>query len=283
MPPRRQPTARQERLGTELRKMREAAGMTARDTAGLLGTNNIQMSQMESGRAGVSEARIRRMASHYACDDNDYIDALVAMATDRTRGWWEEYRGVLPPGFLDLSELEHHATYRMDVELMHVPGLLQTEEYARAVFGYRLPTLPESELEPRVAHRMRRRVIIDREDPIRYEAITHEAALRIMVGDRASARRQLTRILELSEAERIAVRVIPFGKEGFGGAGWTMMYVGGLVPRLDTVARDSPHGTDFLDAASQLGAFRRLFDKMEGESLAPSQSRDFIHQVAKEL
>ena len=65
--------------------------------------------------AGVSEERLRRLAAHYACTDEELIDALVAMATDRTRGWWEEYRGVLPTSFLDLAELEHHATFLRDV------------------------------------------------------------------------------------------------------------------------------------------------------------------------
>ncbi|NGO72029.1 helix-turn-helix domain-containing protein [Streptomyces boncukensis] len=283
MPPRRQPTARQERLGAELRKMREAAGITGRDAAGLLGTNNIQVSQMEAGRAGVSEDRVRRMAAHYACDDADYIDALVAMATDRTKGWWEEYRGVLPSGFLDLSEMEHHATYRRDVALIHVPGLLQTEEYARAVFSYRHPPLPESELEPRVAHRMRRKTFIEEASSRKYAAVTHESALRIRVGDRAAARRQLIQLLELSAEDQVSLRVIPFDRDDFGGAGWAMGYMGTPVPQLDTVTRDTPYGTHFLDAESQLQRSRVLFHRMEGESLTLTQSRDFIHQIAKEL
>src|ERR1044072_4612706 len=106
---RREPTARQVRLGTELRRLREAAGLTAIEAAALLGANRAQMSHIESGLAGVSEERLRRLASHYACTDKEFIEALAAMATDRTRGWWEEYRGLLPTSFLDLSELEHHA------------------------------------------------------------------------------------------------------------------------------------------------------------------------------
>ncbi|MGC5362047.1 Scr1 family TA system antitoxin-like transcriptional regulator [Streptomyces sp. DT24] len=89
------------------------------------------MSQVEAGDAGVSEARLHRLVAHCACDDVELIDALAAMATDRIRGWWEEYRVLLPPVFLGLSELEHHASFRRDVEIIHVPGLLQTEDYAR--------------------------------------------------------------------------------------------------------------------------------------------------------
>jgi hypothetical protein len=231
----------------------------------------------------VSEARVRQLAAHYSCTDTELINALVAMATDRTRGWWEEYRGLLPASFLDLAELEYHATHRWDVESLNVPGLMQTEAYAHAVFSYRVPELPRADTELRVEHRLRRRTIIEGSAPIPYEAVIHEAALRIRVGDRAAARTQLARILELSEADHVSVRVIPFDLDGFAGAWSTMMYAGGAVPKLDTVVRDAPHGTAFVDSEAQLGAFRTLFRKVEAASLDPGRSRDFIHRLAKEL
>ena len=283
MPPRRQPTARQERLGAELRKLREAAGLKATEAASLLGVNSVQMSQIESGVAGVSEERLRRLVAHYACDDEELISALAVMAADRTRGWWEEYRGSLPHPFLDLSELEHHARFRWDVDFLHVPGLLQTEAYARALFSYVNPEFPEEEVDHRVEHRLRRQVIIEGPEPVPYEAVVHEAALRIRVGDRAQARAQLRRILEMSELSHVSVRVIPFDVDGFGGAGSTMVYAGGAVPALDTVVRDGPHGTVFIDAEAQLHRFRTLFRKLESVALGPGRSRDFIHRLAKEL
>ena len=144
---RRRPTARQVRLGAELRKLREAAGLKAREAAALLGADSVQMSQIESGIAGVSEARVRRLAAHYSCADRELVDALVAMATERARGWWESYRDDLPTAFLDLPELEHHARYRWDADFLHVPGLLQTEDYARALFAFVNPEFPESDVE----------------------------------------------------------------------------------------------------------------------------------------
>ncbi|MBR7679316.1 transcriptional regulator, partial [Streptomyces daliensis] len=92
--------------------------------------------QIESGIAGVSEERLRRLAAHYACDDEALIAGLVAMATERKRGWWEKYRGSLPHAFLDLAELEHHAGVQWDVDFLHIAGLLQTEDYSRALFSY---------------------------------------------------------------------------------------------------------------------------------------------------
>lgn len=283
MPRRREPTARQERLGAELRKLREAAGLTGREAAALLGTDAAQMSQIEAGTAGVSAERVRRLAAQYSCTDAALVDALVAMATDRTRGWWEEYRGRLPTPFMDLPELEHHASYRWDVEFLHVPGLLQTPEYARALFAYVNPEFSESDIERWVEHRMRRRIIIERPDPVPYEALVHEAALRIRVGDRSTARAQLARVQELSEADHVTVRVIPFDLDDFGGAGSAMVYSGGPVPSLDTVVRDGPSGPVFIDAEAQLSRYRTLFLRVEAVSLGPDRSRDFIHRLAKEL
>lgn len=280
---RRNPTARQTRLGAELRKLREASGLKATAAAALLGVNSAQMSHIESGTAGVSEERVRRLAANYACGDGKLTEALVAMATDRTRGWWEEYRGVLPTAYLDLAELDHHATFRHDVAVSHLPGLFQTEAYARALFSYMNPEFPESELDHRVSHRMKRKLIIEDPDPIPYDTVIHEAALRIRVAGRTAFRAQLVRVLELSEAEHVTVRVIPFGLDDFPGAGSAMVYLGGAVTHLDTVIRDAPHGTGFIDSAAQLEHFRRLFRRVSEAALDPEQSRDLIHQSAKEL
>ena len=280
---RRDPTARQMRLAVELRRLREAAGLTNRQAADLLGVSTAQVSQIESGVAGVSEKRLRRLAAHYSCADSELIDALAAMATDRTRGWWEEYRGHLPTPFLDLAELEHHATSLREAQFLYIPGPLQTEDYARAVYAYRVPELPHEELELRVQHRMRRKVILEGPAPKPYEAVIHEAALRIMVSHRAASRAQLARVVQLSEADHIAVRVIPFDLEDFAGAASAMTYAAGSVPNLDTVVRDGPHGATFIDSEAQLGAFRTLFRKVEAVSLDTAQSRDFIHKLANEL
>ncbi|MFF7351702.1 MULTISPECIES: helix-turn-helix domain-containing protein [Streptomyces] len=275
---RREPTARQLRLATELRRLREAAGLNSRQAAALLGVNPAQITHIESALAGVSEQRIRRLASHYACTDDEFVNSLVAMAVDRTCGWWEEYRGLLPTSFLDLSELEHHAKFLRHVAILYVPGLLQTEDYSRAVFSSRLPELTREELELRIQHRRARQKFT-----LPYEAVIHESALRIRVSDRAVARAQLARLVELSEAEHISLRVIPFDLDGFASASSTMTYVGGPVPKLDTVVRDALHGSAFIDSEAQLNTYRTSFRKVEAVSLAPEQSRDFIHKLTKEL
>ncbi|MGW1745002.1 helix-turn-helix domain-containing protein [Streptomyces sp. NPDC002092] len=282
MPPRSNPTARQVRLGAELRKLREAAGLKAREVASFLNSTSVQMSQMEAGIAGVSAERVRRLAAHYGCADEEFVDALATMATERTRGWWEEYRGVLHPVFLDTAEIEHHATSLREVVITYVPGLLQTADYARAVYAYVQPGLPESELAPWVEHRMKRRAVIEGDNPTPYETLIHECALRVRVSDRAVWRTQLRQILDQIEQQHATVRVIPFDQDGFGGAGISMMYACGLVPQLDTGLRDAPTGVAFIDAEPQLNQLRTLFLRMQAASLDPIASRDFIHRLAKE-
>ncbi|MBP5863609.1 helix-turn-helix domain-containing protein [Streptomyces sp. LBUM 1484] len=275
---RREPTARQMRLANELRRLREAAGLSSREAASLLGVSPAQITHIESALAGVSELRLRRLASHYACTDEEFIDALVAMATDRTRGWWEEHRGLLPTPFLDLAELEHHARFQRHVAILYVPGLLQTEDYARAVFSSRLPELTEEEVELRIRHRMARQAVA-----LPYEAVIHEAALRIRVSDRAASRAQLAKILDLSEVDNVTVRVIPFDLDGFARAASAMAFVGGPLSKLDTVVRDAPHGSVFIDSEAQLNSYRTRFRRVEDASLEPGASREFIHNLAREL
>ncbi|MFI1967343.1 helix-turn-helix domain-containing protein [Streptomyces pathocidini] len=280
MPPRSTPTARQERLGAELRKLREAAGVTARDAAALLGSGSTQMSHIEAGRFGISEDRIRRLAGHYACDDHQLVDALVTMANERSKGWWEEFRGVVGPMSLDLAELEHHATSLRALQVIHIPGILQTEDHMRTVFRYNSPDLPPRDLDAHIEFRMRRKDVLQ-DSP--FDAIVHEAALRIKVGGAKVARAQLEHVLEMSERDKVTVRVIPFDVDDFAGTGYSILYAGGSVPQLDTVHIDTAHGVIFVDAEAQLRRYRSLFQRIEASVLSVAESRKLIHRIARDL
>ncbi|WP_409239334.1 helix-turn-helix domain-containing protein [Streptomyces sp. PA5.6] len=263
--------------------MRERAGLTARAAASLIGSNYMQQSHVESGRSGISEERIRRLAAHCACEDGAYVDALVAMATERGKGWWEKYRGIVAPSGLGLAELEHHAERIRTFQVAHIPGLLQTGDHMRAAFRYVLPEGLEKDLEDYVAFRQHRQQIIDDSHATPYEAVIHEAALRIRVGGRKATRAQLKRILEQSELSHVSVRVLPFASEDFAGAGHSMLYVHGRVQQLDTVQLDTAHGGEFLDAEPLLTQYRRRYDQVVGAALEPGRSREFIAHVLQEL
>ncbi|MFF4093101.1 helix-turn-helix domain-containing protein [Streptomyces sp. NPDC001834] len=284
MPPRDNPTARQVRLGCELRKLREQAGMTAREAAGLISTDQAKISHIEAGRIGVSEERIRRLASFYSCDDTALIDALCAISREhRGQFWWDEYRGVLAPGFLNIAELEHHARYLRCLQSVTMPGLLQTPEYARALFEGALPRLPDDEVEARVEHRMRRQAVLDREDPPKFDLVIHEAGLRMRPGGRKVARAQMERLLEETRRPAVTVRVIPFAAEQFVEVTQTVLYAGGVTPQLDTVHIDAPFKGVYLDAVADLNRYRMQLDFAGRVSLDPDESRSFIHHLARDL
>ncbi|MEU7636410.1 MULTISPECIES: helix-turn-helix domain-containing protein [unclassified Streptomyces] len=284
MPPRDNPTARQARLGAELRKLRERAGKTAREAAGRVSTDQAKISHIEAGRVGVSEDRIRRLATFYACDDDAFVDALCAIARERRgQNWWDRYRGILAPGFLDIAELEHHATRLCCLQPVTFPGILQTEEYAHALFAGVIPQLPEDEIQARVEHRMERRAILERDSAPQFEAIVHEAALRMRVGGRKVARAQLEYLLSTSERPGLTLRVIPFTSEDFVEVTQTVMYASGVAPQLDTVHIDTPFGGRFLDAAADLDRYRTLLGFAEQTALSPEESQSFIHHIAREL
>lgn len=283
MPPRSTPTARQQRLGSELRKLRERAGLSSSEAAIQLGIDRARISNTEAGRFGVSPDRVRAFARILGCADEQYIEALAAMAADRVKGWWEEYREDLPAYWLDLAELEYHATTLHSVVTMHMPGLLQTEEYAKSVFATAVPELAPAELRRRLSHRMKRRDILDREDAPQCVFLVHEAALRMQFGGREVARAQLIHLAEASERQNITVRTIPFSAGGFPNAGNSMLYAGGAVPRLDTVQLDAGHGSVMLDAETHLDNYRAILNRTKELAMNPEQSCDLILEVMRSM
>ncbi|MFJ9406114.1 helix-turn-helix domain-containing protein [Streptomyces sp. NPDC101393] len=283
MPTRTTPTVRQKRLGAELRKMRLAAGATTEYAAGLLGIDRTRVSNMEGGIRPVSPERVRTLACNYACPDALYADALAAMAADRERGWWERDRGTLAAGLLDIAELEWHAARISTTQSVHVPGLFQTEDYARAVFAAVLPPPTRLEVELRVAHRLERQRVFERPEPLAYVAYVHEAALRMRFGGTDVMRHQLAHLCHASERDRVEIRVLPVEVGAFPGAGHALLYADGVVPQLDTVQLDSAHGPEFTHAEAQLAKYRAHLDWMDNASLSAPASRDFIRKVERSL
>ncbi|KUO20643.1 helix-turn-helix domain-containing protein [Streptomyces dysideae] len=281
---RNNPTGRQLRLGTELRKLRDRAGLTAAEASQLLGVKPNQISNMEAGRAGVSAERVRTMACTYECSDTAHIKALVGMTGDRKRGWWEAYREILPAPLLDLAELEQHAHSLRGATTARVPGLLQTREYALEIFRQAVTELSPPDIEHRLSFRIKRQAILFREDnPTPYEAIVHEAALRMKVGGPTVARQQLQHMLDMSDRDHITLRAITFDVGAYPGSGQSIYYAHGPVPQLDTVHLDQSHGLVFLDAEAQLHKYRTLFERVEAVALDPGKTRDLIHNVMREL
>ncbi|WP_327289834.1 helix-turn-helix domain-containing protein [Streptomyces sp. NBC_01198] len=283
MPPRSNPSARQQRLGAELRRLREDAGLSTEQAAGLLDTKRTVISSTEAGRHGISPERVRRIAFVYDCTDQELIGALVAMCGDRAQGWWEDFRGILPLTFLDIAEMEWHARGLRVSTMTHMPGQFQTEAYARALFRAAIPPLPEAEVEARVAHRVQRHQAIDRPDAPPYELVVHEGALRTEVGGRAVLRDQLAHLMAAAERDNVTVQAIPFSAGAFPGSGQSILYARAPVPRLDTALADRITVGEFVHAEAHLCKYRLQLDAMQRISLPPEKTLNLMHSIASQL
>jgi transcriptional regulator with XRE-family HTH domain len=284
MAPRNALTGRQRRLSTEMRRMREQAGISIQEAAALLAADRTMISNIEAGRTGLSDERVRQIACHYKCPDRPLVEALSDMARGRrTRHWWDEYRGRLPGGHLDVSEIEFHARAIRTAQTVHLPGLLQTEDHARAIFDFAVPKLPRLEVELRVAHRMGRQSVLTGKNPTPYLGIVHEAALRLEFGGHDVARQQLHHLADMTGRPNVTLLVIPFSAGAFHGAGQSILYTLGPVAQLDTVQLDTAFGAHFADAPTPLANYRSLLDLMERSALPADESQKLIRSIARDL
>ncbi|GHF70086.1 helix-turn-helix domain-containing protein [Kitasatospora xanthocidica] len=282
MPPRANPTLRQRRFGTELRRMREQAGYGGSELGRLVGMNPAQVTQMESGRIGISADRLRTIASACNYANRPMIDALADIITERGRGWWEEYREVLTTDFLEVAEIEHHAKTLSVCTTTYIPGLLQTGSYASAVFARVYPPLPRKDIDVRTAFRVQRQQVV-RSGKIPLRAFVHEAALRMQFGGPKVLADQLDALIGDSADNGISIRVVPFDVDTFPGAGENVTLAEGPVPELDTVQMDTSPGTLFFDAPADLAKHRSIFDRVDSAALSEDESRDFIRSIKKEV
>ncbi|MFI9330659.1 helix-turn-helix domain-containing protein [Kitasatospora sp. NPDC052868] len=270
-------------MGIELRKMRDAAGRTAGEAAAVLGVDRSKITLIEQGTYPITAERVIALASEYEEGSSEYIDTLASMAADRTKGWWEEHRGLVPAGILDISEVEHYSHGLMTYQICHVPGLMQTEDTAREIFREVYPPLRPLNIEARVENRLRRSQLLTQSKPIEYEAIVHEAALRMEFGGPTTARMQLKHLLTLSDLPNVTVRVLEFRAGGFKGAGQAVMYARGPVPRLDTVQLDTVGSPAFLTEVNQLDNYRNIIGAMRDRALGPAESRDLISSIVNNV
>lgn len=283
---RKPPTERQRRLGAELRKMRERAGLTLGEAARLHHTDRTTISNVESGRFGVSADRVRVWAANYACREPAYVDALAKIARERRASnseWWDEYRDGLVATVLDLAELEHNAASIQMAQITHMPGLLQHEDYARAVFTEAVPPLAADDFERKLEFRIRRRCVLDKSEAPRCHFIVHETALCMRFGGASVMKRQLDYLLEQSDRANVHLRVLPFSAGGFPAAASSTLYACGPVQQLDTVQTDTPVGSVFLHAETHLTNYRAVLDRMRERSLTPDASRQFLREAAQRL
>ncbi|MGW4897881.1 helix-turn-helix domain-containing protein [Kitasatospora sp. NPDC004240] len=282
MPGRRNPTLRQRRLGAELRRMREQAGLGGSELARMLGVSPAQVTQLENGKSSVTMDRLRSIAAACKCTNQPLIAALSDMIASREKGWWEAYRGVLPMDFLEVAEMEAHAHRLYTWATTYIPGLQQTGAYASAVFSRITPPLPRHDIQVRTKFRVERQNVI-RSGGTPYVSFIHEAALRMQFGGPRVLADQLDSLVEDSAKRAVSVRVIPFDLDTFPGAGENIMFAEGPVPELATLQMDSAQGVLFFDSPADLASHRATFARMDTLALPDDESRKFIQSISDEL
>jgi transcriptional regulator with XRE-family HTH domain len=204
------PTIHRRRLRSELRKAREAAGFAQRDVAAAMDWSLSKLLRIETGAVSITTNDLKALLAHYHITDPPRLLSLLDTArAARERSPWNAYKDLGPPEFISHLAYESAASVVRNFEPILVPGLLQTEEYARVV----LTELrgPDTRTVDRLVDlRMERQEILDREEPPSLHVIMDEAVISRAVGGVGPMRRQLRRIKEMAERPNVTVRVLPF-------------------------------------------------------------------------
>lgn len=267
MSPRQYPSGRQRRLGAELRKLRTRAGVSGEQAAVLLDADRARISNIEAGRIDVSRNRLYKLLREYGCPDGPYFDGIMAMAQESGRGWWDDFRDVVAQEAVDLAELEFRSPGLRWHECLFIPGLLQTEDYARAVISESEPDARR--LERFVGFRLARQRVLTGEAPIAFRTVIHEAALHVRVGGPATMRRQLLRLIEAARLPNVTVQVFPFEAGAYSAFSRSFGIFDGATPELNTVHLERPLDSVMVWAGDQLDEYDRMYERLASLALAP--------------
>jgi transcriptional regulator with XRE-family HTH domain len=205
-------TVRRMLVGAQLRRLRTEQGISREQAGEAIRASEWKIHRLENGQVGYKERDVTDLLALYGVTDPATVEAFLAVARDANApSWWVQYSEVLPPWFRAYVDLEAAAALIRTYEGQFVPGLLQTEDYMRAVVGGgHLDDLPE-EAEHRVQLRLGRQTLLEREDAPRLWAVVDEAALRRPVGGPEVMRAQLERLIEATKLPNVTLQVLPFG------------------------------------------------------------------------
>ena len=272
----RTPTNRRRRLGAELRRLREASGLTIDRVAEALECSQSKVSRIETGQVSATPRDVRDMLELYQVDPARR-EAMVQIAREaRQRGWWHTFVDV-PDGVPAYVGLETAAT-SIDIYMsLIVPALLQTADYARAIIGAVRPDLPRAEIDRRVELRMSRQALLDRDDPPELRVLLDEAVLQRPVGGPAVMAAQLRRLLEDAQRPAVTLRVLPIVTGAHAGMDGPFTIFGFPAPaEPDVIALDSAADALYLEGAEDLRRYRRVFERLLPAALTPEESAAFI-------
>ena len=274
-------------LGDELRQFRDRAGLSTAEAAVFLDCTKGKISRIENGHVPVRAPDLTALLQAYGVDDAAARERLAALARRANRrrreGWWHQYGSVLGDAYRDQIETEAICERVRTYQAQLVPGLLQTEEYGRAVtVASRIWQTPE-EVEQFVRVRLTRQQRLTGESPMEYWAILAEGALRQQVGGPAAMRAQLEHIAAMAELPHITVQVLPFSRGVHPGMfGPYVLLSFPQVASLDLVLTETPTGNIWIEREADVARYQELFDTARTTALPATESLGLIRRIAKE-
>jgi transcriptional regulator with XRE-family HTH domain len=280
-----QSPVRRRQLIAELKRLREASGLTQEEVAARLDWHHTKMFRIETGRTGPHPNDVRGLLDVYGVTNPEQREALIQLAKDsRKRGWWYSYRDVLPSRYELLIGLEEEAATVRTFELAVIPGLLQTKDYATAQVKDGPLELDPEEIERRVEVRMTRQDVLTQPNRPQYWAILDEAAIRRIVGGRAVMRRQLDHLITMSEQGKTTIQVVPFDAGTHPGTLGPFTILGFAEPgEIDVVYMETIGGNMTVDRAPEVEHYATAFDHLRAVALSPDETRAMLLAASEAL
>ena len=272
-------------LGSQLRRLREAAGITP-DAAGWhIRSSRSKISRMENGRVGFKDRDLRDLLMLYGVTDPQVISAMLALAGQaQTQEWWAQFGDILPSWFEPYLGLEASASRVRSFDLQFVHGLFQTEAYARAVTALGHRNVSPDEIDRWVAVRMKRHELLTSANPPRVWSIMDEAALRRPVGGVTVMRAQLRRLAEVAELPNVTLQVVPFQAGGHDAAGGSFTILRFSEPDVpDVVYIEQLTGAIYLEKPTATDNYLDIMNRLSATSLSPAQTIPFFEDISRQL
>jgi transcriptional regulator with XRE-family HTH domain len=279
------PTVLRILLGAQLRRLREAKRITLEDAGRVIRASHSKISRLETGRVGFKDRDISDLLTFYGVTDEKERESLRALAQRANApGWWHDYSDILPSWFEAYVGLEEVATQVRAYEVQFVPGLLQSEDYARAVtlLGHD-DELPR-EVERRVRLRMARQAVLERAEPPNVWAVVDEAVLRRPTGSPAVMQGQLKHLLDLAERPNITIQIMPFQVGGHSAAGGAFSILRFAEPDLpDVVYVENLTSALYLDKQADVDSYLLAAERLSIAAHEPNETPRILEEIIRQL
>lgn len=288
MPTPGSPTVRRRRLAAELRRLRAESGQTANDVAEVLGWSKAKISRYELAQSGLKPKDVQSLLDVYGVL-GAHRQQLLALAEEAAqKGWWEAYSDVLTEKHLSYIGLEAEATAVLQWQVCCVPGLLQTEQYARHVFaGYReVATVPPTVIERRVQTRLIRQERLTGAEPSQLSVVLDESVLHRQWGDHSVMRAQLEKLAEFSDLPNVTVQILPLKRQHRLAADSFVILSFGREHEttLHDVVNTEILGSElYVEGETDTYEFRLAFEHLSDMALQAAESQDLIMQTARQV